>query len=641
MTFLQQSIAGAVLIAVIALVRAAALHRLPKTTFLVLWAIAVLRLLIPWSPSSALSVYTWVETAVPAEVQQDTVAAAAPEAPAALPVNPVVMEQPQSAAVSPWTLVWLGGAGFCALFFVAAYIRGRRRLSGAVPVEDARAACWLAAQSLRRPLALRQSAQVDGPLTYGLLRPVIVVPEETDWADSRMAYVLAHELVHIRRWDALWKLVLTAAVCVHWFNPLVWLLYVLANRDLELSCDEAVIRHAAGDARAAYARTLIDMEEQKNIPGILYSHFSKNPMEERITAIMKLKKTTLLAALTAVILIAGIAMVFATSAEQSPEAALSEDGGVTLTIESSQDLSALLEEYAPFGLTMEDGLLYYQGQRVREFLDGYRKEGNVISRFSYYDAAGAVDVHTLREDRQNPDGSTELFGPITGLEPSTQEEFDAAPFNGLPSGLTQEATAAESAAGEDDGETFAERFAPYAAYGLEYRTPPAGGMGSLYYNGNLVYQFMDVSPSGGVFTYQSPDGGNWIVSTVYDEAGNLTGLEANEDQGVTAALDRQYQAEISAQWDAVLSPYVPFGLTYSYDESAALNSFGLTMSYQGREVRGIVDPVQGLWITEHAGNSGFDPDAVELYAVYENGVLTGLRAADEAEQAQWDQLRGE
>lgn len=640
MTLLQQSAAGAVLIVIIALVRAAALHRLPKTTFLVLWAVAVLRLLVPWSPSSALSVYTWVENTVTAEIQEDTVAAAPSASQAALPATPVVVEQPQSAAISPWTLVWLCGMGICALFFGTAYLHGRRRLAQARPVEDPWAVQWLADHALRRPVVLRQCGLIDGPLTYGLLRPVIVVPEGTDWADDRMAYVLAHELVHIRRWDPLWKLVLTVTVCVHWFNPLVWLLYVLANRDLELSCDEAVIRHAAGDARAAYARTLIDMEEQKTIPGVLYSHFSKNPMEERITAIMRLKKATILAISAAALLVMGIVTVFATSAKRTPETRLVEDGGVTVTMESSQDLSALLEEYAQFGLTMEDGLLYYQGQRVREFLDGYKADGITISRFSYYDAAGTVDVHTLREDRQNPDGSTELFGPITGLEPSTQEEFDAAPFNGLPSGLVREATAAESAAGEEDGETFAERFAPYAAYGLEYRTPPAGGMGSLYYNGNLVYQFTDVNPDGGVFTYQSPDGGDWIVATVYDEAGKLVGLEAQEDHGVTASLDRQTQAELAAQWDVTLAPYVPFGLTYSYDESAALNGHGLTMSYQGLEVRGIVDPVQGLWITEHAGDSGFGPDAVELYTVYENGNLTGLRVADKDEQAQWDRLRG-
>lgn len=640
MTLLQQSIAGAVLIAVIVLVRAAALHRLPKTVFLALWAAAVVRLLVPCSLPSALSVYTWAKPAAPVSVQQETAAAAIPEQ-AAIPLDTVVEERASTAVISPWRLVWLGGMGLCALYFGAAYIHVRRRLADAIPAENSQAALWLAAHSLRRPLALRQCSRVEGPLTYGLLRPVIVLPEDTDWEDSRTQYVLAHELFHVRRWDALWKLILTVTVCVHWFNPLVWLLYVLANRDLELSCDEAVVRHSAGDARAAYARTLLDMEEEKNIPGALYSHFSKNAMEERITAIMKLKKTTVVTILAAALLVAGIVTVFATSAERTPETVLTEDAGPVAMVESQENLSDLLKEYEAFGLTMENGLMYYQGQRVRNFLDGYNKDGIIFSRYSYHDAVGTVDVHTLREDRQNPDGSTELFGPITGLEPSTQAEFDANTFDADMRSPLQEETAAESAGTEGDAEglTFQARFAPYAVYGLAYREREGGGLGNLYYEDQMVYQFVDVKPNGDIFTYQSPDGGNWFVSAVYDTAGNLTGLEAQADQ-TAASLDRRLQADIAAQWDETLAPYLPFGLTYSYDETAALNGFGLTMSYQGHEVRGIVDPVQGLWITEHAGNSAFGPEAVELYAVYEDGVLTGLRTADANEQAQWDRLRG-
>ena len=76
--------------------------------------------------------------------------------------------------------------------------------------------------------------------------------------------MLEHEFVHIQRFDVLSKLLLIAAVCVHWFNPLVWVMYVLANRDLELSCDETVLRRFGGDVRAAYARVLIRMEAARS-----------------------------------------------------------------------------------------------------------------------------------------------------------------------------------------------------------------------------------------------------------------------------------------------------------------------------------------------------------------------------------------
>ena len=105
------------------------------------------------------------------------------------------------------------------------------------------------------------AGRISSPLTFGVLRPVILVPKKTDWTDeTALRYVLEHEFVHIQRFDVLSKLLLIAAVCVHWFNPLVWVMYVLANRDLELSCGETVLRRFGGDIRAAYARVLIRME---------------------------------------------------------------------------------------------------------------------------------------------------------------------------------------------------------------------------------------------------------------------------------------------------------------------------------------------------------------------------------------------
>lgn len=105
------------------------------------------------------------------------------------------------------------------------------------------------------------AGRISSPLTFGVLRPVILVPKKTDWTDeTALWYVLEHEFVHIQRFDVLSKLLLIAAVCVHRFNPLVWVMYVLANRDLELSCDETVLRRFGGDIRAAYARVLIRME---------------------------------------------------------------------------------------------------------------------------------------------------------------------------------------------------------------------------------------------------------------------------------------------------------------------------------------------------------------------------------------------
>lgn len=146
------------------------------------------------------------------------------------------------------------------------------------------------------------------------------VPKKTDWRDeATLQYVLEHEFVHIRRFDAVTKLLLTAAVCVHWPNPFVWVLYALANRDIELACDEAVLHRFGRDARADYARALIRMEETRNGFAPLCSSFSSNAMEERIVAIMKTGKTTIVSVLLAGALVVGTTTAFATSAPASTE----------------------------------------------------------------------------------------------------------------------------------------------------------------------------------------------------------------------------------------------------------------------------------------------------------------------------------
>ena len=129
--------------------------------------------------------------------------------------------------------------------------------------------------------------------------------------EPQLRYILSHEFIHIKRLDALWKLILVIVLCCHWFNPLVWLLYVLMNRDLEISCDEKVILEFGEDTKTAYAMSLIGMAEHRTGFTPLYSNFSKNATEERILSIMKFRKTSVISLILAVMLVAGATTVFA------------------------------------------------------------------------------------------------------------------------------------------------------------------------------------------------------------------------------------------------------------------------------------------------------------------------------------------
>ena len=325
MNLLQMSLSGAVMILVIVVIRALSIHKLPKNTFLLLWGIALLRLLIPYSLRSAFSVYSLLERLAPATAGKADVPALLVPAPS-MAAPAAAHDLPEAVAhVDPWLLIWALGALACGLFFALTYLKCRREFRASLPVDHANVRRWLGQHHLRRGIEIRQSDRISAPLTYGVLRPVILMPKTTDWDDQdTLNYVLTHEYVHIRRFDAVSKLLLTVALCAHWFDPAVWMMYVLANRDLELSCDEAVVRAFGTGAKTAYAAALIHLEETRSGLTPLCSNFSKNAIEERIIAIMKTKKTSVVSLLVALILIFGVTAAFATSAQQPTEPPVTE-----------------------------------------------------------------------------------------------------------------------------------------------------------------------------------------------------------------------------------------------------------------------------------------------------------------------------
>ena len=321
MSLLQMSFSGAVFITAVVMIRAAAINKLPKKTFLVLWELVMVRLLIPFSIPSVFSVYTLVthglSSAALPEVTTDY------NMPAVEGVFAATggMEQPPAdilSSVSLWFIVWCAGMIPAALFFVISYLRCLMEFRTALPVRSHYVEKWLEQHPLKRPVLVRQSDRISTPLTYGILRPVILMPKKTDWKNEKqLQYILTHEYVHIYRYDTVTKLLAACALCVHWFNPFVWVMYRLFNRDIELACDESVIRQFGEKSKSAYSLMLVNMEAAKS--GLLpfCNNFSKNAVEERITAIMKMKKTSLFAICIAAMLIVGVTTTFATSAAGS------------------------------------------------------------------------------------------------------------------------------------------------------------------------------------------------------------------------------------------------------------------------------------------------------------------------------------
>lgn len=347
MTLLQMSISGTLLIAVIALLRLALLRAVPKRTFVLLWTLALVRLLVPFAPLLTVPVPEAVSAPVlPIETGQATAPSpdfdrASPEAfretdPQSSTPTGVLSEgiQPTSedsptntprAALPSWHLIRRIVSAVCGAAIITMYAIGYRRFRKAEPVTHEASAAWLDAHPLRRRLAIRSLPGLDSPLTYGVLRPVILVPAGMNWTGDAARYALEHEYVHARRFDAAFKPLLAAALAVHWFNPAVWLMFSLANRDAELACDEAVLTRFGERERGAYARALLTMEERRGSP--LYAGFGANTTKERIISIMKFKKTSLLSLVLAAAMVLSLAACAASGPKTAATAAESADIG--------------------------------------------------------------------------------------------------------------------------------------------------------------------------------------------------------------------------------------------------------------------------------------------------------------------------
>lgn len=483
MSLVQMSLSAALMIVAIIILRALTIERFPKKTFLVLWWIALLRLLIPFSIPSVMSIYSWISPDVPKavhqEVQEITESQSTSEPVLKIPSEILQNASPQEDAVSvvpeqtrsevvenstqfemtpiPDTdieyievkpsksfseiffdmlpVIWGVGIGVIAAFFGINYWKGIREFRMSLPVENEFVNEWLSSHQLRRNITIRQYDCIHTPLTYGIFRPVILLPKESlEQSPSTLNFILAHEWVHIRRFDCVTKILLTAALCIHWMNPLVWVMYLLFNRDIELSCDETVLHLLGRNRRSDYALALIDMEEQKGGFASFASGFGRNAIEERIRAIMKMKKASLITILAAVVVVACVSILFATSAKNNPidtelpssESETVSDKILTDDDQMKQEVSvktskktfspaerfAELEKYGVMFVPSETdstkGDLYYNGELVKFFTDPNpngdfsfysETEGSNLSLYITYHNDGTMDkLNTTTED---------------------------------------------------------------------------------------------------------------------------------------------------------------------------------------------------------------------------------------------------
>lgn len=315
MTFLRMSTSSITIIFFIILIRLIAMHKLPKRTFLVLWSIVLCRLLIPILIPSKWSLYTFLYQYKKAEISggySNQLISQFTDF-SILNLFKPLLQNP----TANWILIliWLAGFLISTSIFIIPYTRRVSEYRSALPVKNDIVDQWLSEQKTKVRFEIRQSDMIASPISYGILKPVILLPKTVDWSDTvALNYILTHEYIHIKTSDIILKWLATAALCIHWFNPAVWLMYSLVNRDIELACDESVVRDAGETIRSLYALTLIELEEKKFRLAPLSTGFSMSATEERIVSIMKTTKLKKISIIFAVLLIMLTSAVFMTEA---------------------------------------------------------------------------------------------------------------------------------------------------------------------------------------------------------------------------------------------------------------------------------------------------------------------------------------
>ncbi len=525
MSLLQMSFLGTVIILLIVVLRAVLINRLPKKTFLILWWIALIRLLVPFSIKSVTSIYSLLQSIYsdinPVRTAQTTtflpIHGNMPET--ANGLSEAMVQRTES--ISILSVIWLAGLLLCFGFFAVSYIKCYREFRFSLPVENDILEAWKEKHPLKRSLSIRQTETIAAPLSYGVIRPVILMPKNTEWKNIyQLRYVLEHEYVHIRRLDMLTKLIMIAAVCIHWFNPLVWVMYILFNRDLELSCDETVVRRFGMDIKSVYATALISMEEKKSGLTPLCNSFSKNAIEERIRAIMKIKKTSKFAVMISAVLVIGVTGGFATSAsslEKNTETA-QENGETTVAlnevnIREDEPLSSpdvewwTAEEYAKWLDEEKEVLQSMIGEKAYTGGDGWFvwTQEKVDETIALYED----NLQKIKDGMKLSKSSDDAVGITMAYSPENIEY------------AKQEAETVTENKDSNENVFSEEQLSEYAKAGITYQKET----GFLMYDGKTIGYFRDEFKPG-TYTISSKRGGTLRVEVQRENYGTITDVKA-------------------------------------------------------------------------------------------------------------------
>ena len=398
LTILNMSFTGAFVIAAICLVRLP-LKKAPKIISYCLWAVAWFRLVCPFSIESVFSLIPFNAAPIPPDIAMQPVPrinsgipfmnnAVSSVLPAASPTDSV---NPLQVLTIIGAYVWLAGAAVILIYGMISYIRLSYKMRPAIPLEG----------------NLYESDAIQSPFVIGVVKPKIYIPLGLSVQDRK--YITVHERIHIRRLDYIFKLAAYIILCMHWFNPLAWVAFMLMGADMELSCDERVLKEMGMETKKDYSLSLLSLSSNQRVIRGSPLAFSENGLKTRIKNVLSFKKprraVVILAIAFAIALSAGFAVNKASATSLVPAGmgmktytlenmtekqrlermdsfTLYEDGTASFNI-------ALISSYIPPKCTysIEGGEVLFHPVIETDWDKGFYgvENGEVIARFSIVD----------------------------------------------------------------------------------------------------------------------------------------------------------------------------------------------------------------------------------------------------------------
>ena len=281
LTIINMSISASWIVLAVLLLRLL-LKKAPKWITVLLWGIVAVRLICPFTIESVMSLIPSSETISP-EIMMDTT----PEINSGIPIlnntiNPVISESfapdpttsanPLQILIPILSIVWIVGIVGMLVYTVISYFKVKRRIGTAVLLRE----------------NIFQSESVISPFVLGLVKPKIYLP--FNMSEQDMSHVIAHEQAHIRRKDHWWKPFGFLLLAIHWFNPLMWLGYVLLCRDIELACDEKVIKELNTEQKADYSQALLTCSVNRRVIAACPLAFGEVGVKNRVKSVLNYKK---------------------------------------------------------------------------------------------------------------------------------------------------------------------------------------------------------------------------------------------------------------------------------------------------------------------------------------------------------------